>query len=142
MNQLNAHINSIKKLVYIAPELLDNLSNINNNYSENFYGNIWALGVTIYELLGGNFSLFQELENFLPYGINSLTREFPLTARSFIKRCLKVNIKDKMTLEEANNHIWIGFKGNFIKGILSLGGRPRKVFWTYFFGVISSLIML
>lgn len=90
--------------LYMSPEALKN-----NQYSEK--SDIWAIGVTAFELLYGKVPWSAYSEKELCVKMSTAPVNFPNgiseDAKNFIKRCLEVNCSTRATVEDLENHNWI-----------------------------------
>ena len=106
---------------YLAPEMI-------KKEGHSFEVDIWALGVLMFELLtgfppfvGNESELFNNIENLK---IN-WTDDFPSVAKNLINKILKVNPKDRLSLNDILKHPW--FEANpAIRPILPVKQLDQK----------------
>ncbi|CAD8189189.1 unnamed protein product [Paramecium octaurelia] len=117
--------------LYMSPQAFK------NRYSEK--SDIWALGVSLFELLFGQVPWQAGSERELAQRMATVPVNFPGQisdeCRDFIQRCLVVDENRRATVEELERHVWLQrqelqvIKGNGFQGIFrgSHGGQQNHI---------------
>ncbi|CAK61411.1 unnamed protein product (macronuclear) [Paramecium tetraurelia] len=117
--------------LYMSPQAFK------NRYSEK--SDIWALGVSLFELLFGQVPWQAGTERELAQRMATVPVNFPGhlsdECRDFIQRCLVVDENRRATVEELERHVWLQrqelqvIKGNGFQGIFrgSHGGQQNHI---------------
>jgi serine/threonine protein kinase len=95
--------------IYMAPEVITH----NTKYGKAI--DMWSFGVMVFIILGGYPPFYDEDVFLLEEKIQTATYEFhdeywssvSEDAKDFIRKCLVVDAKARMTADEATNHSWV-----------------------------------
>ena len=90
---------------YIAPEIYKKIG-----YT-GFQSDVWSAGITLYYILSGNLPFkgnnIHELENAILYGEYKKIKDISFEANDIIDRMLRLDPKDRITIEEILKHPWL-----------------------------------
>ena len=91
-------------LDYLAPEMV-------NRSGHTVKLDIWSLGVLLYEMLCGRAPFESKQKEVLFENIRKLKLKFPMTfpplAKDLVRRLLRVNPEERMSLDELLSHQWM-----------------------------------
>eukprot|EP00752_Nemacystus_decipiens_P001573 g1534.t1 len=98
-----------------------------------FASDLWALGVTLYQMIVGKMPFFGRTYRALMASIKLETLTFPSECQiepylvNLLHRMLDKNPKTRITLEEALNHEWVTKEGVCPDGEIEIPGRDRRL---------------
>ena len=90
---------------YIAPEIYKKIG-----YT-GFQSDVWSAGITLYYMLSGNLPFkgnnIHELENAILFGEYKKIRDISFDANDIIEKMLKLDPKERITIDELLKHPWL-----------------------------------
>jgi serine/threonine protein kinase len=107
---------------YLSPEMVEKLGH-------DASVDIWSIGVLMFELISGYAPFSGNNQDELFNNIKKLKInwpiDFPLFAKNLITRILRLNPKDRMSIDEILNHTWFD-KNPLIKPVLKYKNLPEE----------------
>lgn len=107
-------------LDYLAPEMV-------NRSGHTVKLDIWSLGVLLYEMLAGRAPFESKQKETLFENIRRLKLKFPMTfpplAKDLVRRLLRINPEERLSLDELINHPWMR-STPLLRPLLSIETQP------------------